>query len=188
MSTPQTPESALASIVAELRAARTARSMSIQDVSNLLKIQENHLSNIEEGNFSFLSCAYVYAYIKEYAREMGVGDAERLDVCRRELGVLIGVKETGLTDYLQSLSLPGVFRNSWLYGFLQGFRKKSVVVVLTALAAIFVLVAGALYLSSGGGEERLSSAVVADSTASAGSVAEAVEQQESREPLHSQKI
>ncbi|MWV53567.1 helix-turn-helix domain-containing protein [Chlorobium phaeovibrioides] len=164
MSAPQPPESALARIVAELRAARVARGLSLQELSRLLKIQEHYLADIEDGNFSFLSCAYVYAYIKEYAREMGVGDTARLQACRRELGVLVGVKETGITDYIQSLSPAGMFRNSSLYGFLQGLRKKSVVLVLTVLAAIFVLAAGAVSLSSGSGGGGLSSAVAPDST------------------------
>jgi len=182
MSAPQPPESALARIVAELRAARVARGLSLQELSRLLKIQEHYLADIEDGNLSFLSCAYVYAYIKEYAREMGVGDTARLQACRRELGVLVGVKETGITDYIQSLSPAGKFRNSSLYGFLQGLRKKSVVLVLTVLAAIFVLAAVAVSLSSGSGGGGLSSAVapdsidamvVADSVASVSPVAEA---------------
>ncbi|MDP8305708.1 MAG: hypothetical protein RAO75_04240 [Candidatus Chlorobium antarcticum] len=116
----------------------------------------------------------MFAYIKEYAREMGVGDDERINACRRELGVLIGLKETGLSDYLK-LSSPAAFRNSDFYFFVRGFGKKNIVYIIMALAALLVIVAGAVSFFSGGHEEKLSSAAVRDSTASAGLVAEAAE-------------
>jgi len=122
MSAPLSPDSALARIAVELKAARIFRGLSLHEVSRLLKYRNIIFQSLRMGDFSFLSCAYVFAYIKEYAREMGVGDDERINACRRELGVLIGLKETGLSDYLK-LSSPAAFRNSDFY-FLCGVSVK----------------------------------------------------------------
>jgi cytoskeleton protein RodZ len=78
---------ALAFLSKELKSARMAKNLSLDDVSRQISIQKSYLEKIEEGDFSFLSRAYVFAYIKSYANYLGVGDEERIEQCRNDLKI-----------------------------------------------------------------------------------------------------
>jgi cytoskeletal protein RodZ len=79
-------------LVNELKAARVERKLSVDDVSQLTRIQKHHLEKLENGNFSFLPIGYVYACIKAYMREMELGDSEALEQCKEELKTLEHLK------------------------------------------------------------------------------------------------
>lgn len=69
----------------ELKAARLAKNLSIEDVSQLTKIKKDYLEQLEDGNFSFLPNSYVYACVKAYMKEMGFDDSEALEICKKDL-------------------------------------------------------------------------------------------------------
>ena len=71
----------------ELKAARLAKNLSIEDVSQLTKIKKDYLEQLEEGNFSFLPNSYVYACTKAYMKEMGLNGSEALGICKKDLQI-----------------------------------------------------------------------------------------------------
>jgi cytoskeletal protein RodZ len=83
---------ALELMARELKNVRIKRELSLEDVSQLVKIQKNYLEKIEEGDFSFLPRAYIFTYIKEYAQEMGIHNDETLEQCRKELQMYSSVR------------------------------------------------------------------------------------------------
>lgn len=83
----------------ELKAARLGKKLSVDDVSQLTRIQKHYLENLETGNFTFLPTGYVYACIKAYMREMGLNDSEEaLEKYKEELKKLEQLKRTGGVD------------------------------------------------------------------------------------------
>lgn len=92
MQEPVSGSSVLSRVASDLKAARTARDLSLDDASRILLIQKAHLEKIEAGDFFFFPGAYIFAYIKEYLREMELGDEALLDACRLELSVSTGLK------------------------------------------------------------------------------------------------
>ena len=76
---------ALEFMARELKNVRIKRELSLEDVSQRVRIQKNYLEKIEEGDFSFLPKVYIFTYIKEYAQEMGIYNEEALEQCRKEL-------------------------------------------------------------------------------------------------------
>lgn len=78
---------ALEQMARELKNARVKRNMNVEEVSKLVKIHQNHIEKLEEGNFSFLPPIYVFAYIKGYARELGIENEELLEQCRNDLQI-----------------------------------------------------------------------------------------------------
>ncbi|NHQ59400.1 hypothetical protein G9409_02115 [Chlorobium sp. BLA1] len=79
--------SALELMARELKRARMESNLPLEDISRQITIQKSYLENIEEGDFTFLSRAYIFAYIKSYARFLGVGNDEILEQCRKDLQV-----------------------------------------------------------------------------------------------------
>ena len=71
----------------ELKNARMARELSLDEVSKRVTIQKSYLEKIEEGDFGFLPRVYIFTYIKEYAQEMGVGNDEILEQCKKDLQI-----------------------------------------------------------------------------------------------------
>ena len=76
---------ALELMARELKNVRIKRELSLEDVSQRVRIQKNYLEKIEDGGFSFLPKVYIFTYIKEYAQEMGIYNEETLELCRKEL-------------------------------------------------------------------------------------------------------
>ncbi|MEI7934041.1 MAG: helix-turn-helix domain-containing protein [Chlorobiaceae bacterium] len=83
---------ALELMARELKNVRIKRELTLEDVSQLVKIQKNYLEKIEEGDFSFLPRVYIFTYIKEYAHEMGIRNDETLEQCRKELQIYSSVR------------------------------------------------------------------------------------------------
>ncbi|NTV93294.1 MAG: helix-turn-helix domain-containing protein, partial [Chlorobiaceae bacterium] len=86
--------SSLEHIAGELKNARIKKNLSFEEISRSAGINKSHLEKIEEGDFAFLPKIYVFATLKSYARELGVGDDPLLEKCRKELQMtLIGRSE-----------------------------------------------------------------------------------------------
>ncbi|RXK82329.1 helix-turn-helix domain-containing protein [Chlorobaculum sp. 24CR] len=79
--------SSLERLVRALKQARVQKSLSVDEISRLIKIRTVHIERLEAGDFDFLPSLYIYSYLKKYAAELGVGDDALLDACRNELGV-----------------------------------------------------------------------------------------------------
>lgn len=79
--------SSLERLVRALKQARLQKSLSVDEISRLIKIRSVHIEKLEEGDFTFLPPLYVLSYLKKYAAELGVGDDALLDACRKELGI-----------------------------------------------------------------------------------------------------
>ena len=85
--------SSLELLAKKLKATRLEKKLSVDDVSQLTRIQKHYLEKLEAGNFGFLPTGYVYACIKAYMRELGVGDNEEaLEQCKEELKKLEQLK------------------------------------------------------------------------------------------------
>jgi cytoskeletal protein RodZ len=87
MTEPLSNKNSLELLIIELKTARLKKSLSVDDVSQLTKIKKDYLEKLENGNFSFLPNSYVYACIKAYVKEMGLGDSESLEKCNKDLQV-----------------------------------------------------------------------------------------------------
>ncbi len=74
-------------LVRKLVQARKAQGATINDISAETRIHKEHLEKIEAGNLTFLPAAYVYAFLKEYARSLRLEDDELLQQCREELSI-----------------------------------------------------------------------------------------------------
>jgi transcriptional regulator with XRE-family HTH domain len=83
---------ALELMARELKNARMAKKLSLDDASQLVSIQKGYLGKIESGDFSFLPKVYVFAHVKAYARALGVGNDEAFEQCRKELQISNPVK------------------------------------------------------------------------------------------------
>lgn len=89
---------ALELMARELKNARIAMKLSLDDASQLVSIQKDYLAKIESGDFNFLPRVYVLAHIKAYARALAVGNDEAFDRCRKELQLFSPVKSNVLPD------------------------------------------------------------------------------------------
>ncbi|MDP3831468.1 MAG: DUF4115 domain-containing protein [Ignavibacteriaceae bacterium] len=59
---------------AELKEARESLGMSLEQLANKIKIDIKFLEAIEKGDFTFLPVIYVRAFLKEYARTIGLDE------------------------------------------------------------------------------------------------------------------
>ena len=62
----------------ELRQARERKNIMLEDVAHETKINLNYLKAIEVGDFSFLPQTYVRAFIRAYAKKVGLDPATML--------------------------------------------------------------------------------------------------------------
>jgi len=69
-----------------MRAAREERGISIEDIAASTRIQRGFLEALESGNFSMLPPTYVRAFIRSYAKEVGLDEAEILREYERATG------------------------------------------------------------------------------------------------------
>ncbi|TCD47813.1 helix-turn-helix transcriptional regulator [Chlorobium sp. N1] len=141
--------SVLSRVATELKASRIQRGLSIDDASRILLIQKAHLEKLEAGDFTFFPGAYIFAYIKEYLREMELGDEELLDACRRELSVSTGLKRSPSSGG-RSPELSADFRPTRLqaaFDFLLGRPKAAALVAGTLLVLLVVALASGFFRS-----------------------------------------
>lgn len=62
----------------ELREKRLKSGLTLQQMANKTRIDQKFLEAIDEGNFAFLPELYVKAFIKQYAKEVGLDEVETL--------------------------------------------------------------------------------------------------------------
>ncbi|HSL88395.1 MAG TPA: helix-turn-helix domain-containing protein [Ignavibacteriaceae bacterium] len=62
----------------ELREKRLQSGITLEQMANKTRIDQKFLEAIDEGNFAFLPELYVKAFIKQYAKEVGLEEAETL--------------------------------------------------------------------------------------------------------------
>jgi cytoskeleton protein RodZ len=139
MQEPLSGSTILSRVASDLKAARLQRGLSLDDASRILLIQKSHIEKLEAGNFTFFPGAYVFAYIKEYLREMGLGDEAVLDACRKELSVSTGLKRYAAPEGVarEAVQTAGA---SKLQAFLEFIfsRRKAMALVAGALLAVAV--------------------------------------------------
>lgn len=62
----------------ELREKRLQSGITLEQMANKTRIDQKFLEAIDEGNFAFLPELYVKAFIKQYAKEVGLDETETL--------------------------------------------------------------------------------------------------------------
>ena len=62
----------------KLRTARKSRGFSLEDIAALTRIQRRFLEAIEEGRFSVMPRVYLRAFLRSYAKAVGLDDDETL--------------------------------------------------------------------------------------------------------------
>src|SRR5688572_17188163 len=71
---------------AQLKAARVARGMSLEQVAAETRIPQRHLQTIESGDFSALPArTYAIGFARTYAKAVGLDDREVAELVRTEL-------------------------------------------------------------------------------------------------------
>ena len=60
----------------QLKRAREERGRTLEEIANAIRINRKHLEQLEEGNFPELPQTYLRAFIKDYAREVGLNPFE----------------------------------------------------------------------------------------------------------------
>jgi len=140
--------SALELMARELKRARMESNLPLEDISRQITIQKSYLENIEEGDFTFLSRAYIFAYIKSYARFLGVGNDEILEQCRKDLQVS-GATTRAATD--EGASAENQKQSRITAEYPSEVRIQKSLVSWKTLTALIVLIAvavlAALYFS-----------------------------------------
>ncbi|ACF14026.1 conserved hypothetical protein [Chloroherpeton thalassium ATCC 35110] len=79
--------SSLSNIASLLATARKDKGLSIEEVTQKVKVKPEYLLKLEEGNFGFLPPPYVYAMLKEYASFLAI-DPKVIQQCRHDLNIL----------------------------------------------------------------------------------------------------
>jgi len=127
-----------------LKNARAKSGLSLDEVSRYTRIQKYYLEKIEEGDFSFLPGAYIIAYIREYAREMGVSENETLEQCKKDL-IISSVPSNSTPGEEDSFferdrkSFPAIdFRSLRLPDSIPPLKIALVLIVLAALIGLFL--------------------------------------------------
>ncbi|ABL66354.1 helix-turn-helix domain-containing protein [Chlorobium phaeobacteroides] len=137
--------SSLDLIAGDLKKARMQKNLSLEEVSRSAGINKSHFEKIEAGDFGFLPKIYVFATLKSYARELGVGDDALLEQCRKELQMpLIGesdnkssVGEHVRVQEMQKKRSQNEFSFfSWLGGLV---ASRGIAVLMVALAILLAL-------------------------------------------------
>ncbi len=62
----------LKKIADELREARQKKKISIDQIFTKTRIDKKYLNAIEDGNFSIMPDVYIRAFIKEFAKNVGL--------------------------------------------------------------------------------------------------------------------
>ncbi|NTV02906.1 MAG: helix-turn-helix domain-containing protein [Chlorobiaceae bacterium] len=93
----------LVQLALALKSERVRRALSIEDIGRLVNISSSHIEKLENGEFTYLPPLYVFAYLRKYASELGVGDESLLAGCRQELQL----PESARFDTASSHEQPG---------------------------------------------------------------------------------
>jgi cytoskeletal protein RodZ len=87
-----------------IKKTRESKNLTLEDVSESTKIRVNVLKAIESGNFDYLSKVYMYFFLKEYIKYLGLNIEDYKDqidkIFKKET-----IKEETLNEDLSSLNL-----------------------------------------------------------------------------------
>lgn len=124
----------------ELRKARESQNISLDDLTAATRISKKFLKAIEDGEFSMLPQIYIRAFIRDYAREVGL-NAD--DVIKKYEQVTMPSSD-GETQKITTTSVqPAKVRLPRRAG-----ATQSTVLILTAVILIGALVAAILFFNS----------------------------------------
>ena len=143
--------SAGALLVRKLTQARKERGLSLDEVSVETRIQKNHLEKIEAGDLTFLPSAYVYAFLKEYAKVIGIDDPQLIESCRDELSIPTDLKSLKETQSAEEDSSQTGDRLSGIFSAVSsaGEGISPVVLVGGAVFLVIVLLTVGFFMFSG---------------------------------------
>ena len=130
----------MSTVAEQLRAARTAKNLTVEQVADATKIRTDHVRALEEGNFgAFSAPVYIRGSVKIYAKFLKVDEAALLAVLDAELKgtekfseppPLVEQKKTFI-DYV----ILALAKLNWKMGF------AGVVAIVTVVVAGLVLLA-----------------------------------------------
>jgi cytoskeletal protein RodZ len=130
----------MSSVAEQLRAAREAKNLTVEQLADLTKIRTDHIRALEQGDFNVFSAPiYIRGSVKNYANALKLDTAALLAGLERELGRTEKFSEPPpLTDSQKSivdhLALL-VAKLNWKVGFAGiGFIALVLVVGLSVLA------------------------------------------------------
>jgi len=87
-----------------IKKTRESKNLTLEDVSESTKIRVNVLKAIESGNFDYLSKVYMYSFLKEYIKFLGLNIEDYKDqidkIFKKET-----IKEETLNEDISSLNL-----------------------------------------------------------------------------------
>ncbi len=125
----------MATVAEQLRTARTAHNLTVQQVAETLKIRSDHVRALEEGNYDvFTAPVYIKGFVRSYARLVKLDPAGIMATLGEELGQtsnfaepppLTDERRTALDVFMLQLS-----QFSW--------RKALVVLAAAALVGLGV--------------------------------------------------
>ena len=127
----------MSTVAEQLRAARVAKNLTVEQVAEMTKIRTDHIRALEEGNFNaFSATVYIRGSVKIYASTLKLDTAPLIAALDAELGQTQKFSEPPpLTDQkktvLDHLTLQ-LAKLNWKVGF-AGLAAIGVIVVLALL-------------------------------------------------------
>lgn len=125
-----------------LKNTRVSKNLSIEEISAQTKIQLNILKNIEDGNWDALpNKIYIKGFLRQYAKSLGLNEADVISVFDREQGAAEPVKTaTPSIPKLDDNQLQEKTNVLW-------FRAPSKFITLAGISVIVVLITFIYFLS-----------------------------------------
>ncbi|CUU03976.1 protein of unknown function (DUF4115) [Candidatus Thermokryptus mobilis] len=123
-----------------LRDARMERNLTLRDISNKTRISEKFLENIESGVFDFAPEPYVRAFIRSYARVVGLNPDEVIKQYDAEVSALKVKKE----------EKPAVKKIEFDIG---TFVSENVIWIIGAVVVLFIVIIA--FVGLGEGEKKV---------------------------------
>jgi transcriptional regulator with XRE-family HTH domain len=123
----------------ELRKARESQNISLDDLTAATRISKKFLKAIEDGEFSMLPQIYIRAFIRDYAREVGLNPDE---VIKKYEHVIMPLSERETQKITATSVSPAKVRLPRRAG-----ATQSTILILTAVILIGALVATILFFN-----------------------------------------
>lgn len=132
----------------KIKAAREAHSISYESISDVTKINEKYLKQIEEGNWEFLPQPYVRAFVKLFANEVGLDGQQIL----REYDRLLVEKAHSLSPLPKEINEikkspleRKEFKQTYFSQILAYFKKYKNESIIIGLALVLLLILVLVY-------------------------------------------
>jgi cytoskeletal protein RodZ len=124
----------------KLRDARMERNLTLRDISNKTRISEKFLEKIESGVFDFAPEPYVRAFIRSYARAVGLNPDEVIKQYDLEMSAFKAKKE----------EKPAVKKIEFDIG---AFVSENVIWIVGAVVVLFIVIIA--FVGLGEGEKKV---------------------------------